>query len=37
MLISSANENGIELKSEIDQKSNLQLIEAIEGDENRIL
>lgn len=33
----SANEKGIELRAEIDLKANLELIEAIHGDQNRIL
>lgn len=37
MLLFSANEKGIELKAEIDQCKNLNLIEAIHGDENRFL
>ena len=37
MLMHSASEKGIELKAEIDFKNNLELIEAIHGDENRIL
>ena len=37
MLLFSASEKGIQLKAEIDKKSNLKLIEAIDGDENRIL
>lgn len=37
MLMHSASEKGIELKAEIDFKNNLELIEAIHGDQNRIL
>ena len=37
MLMHSASEKGIELRAEIDFKNNLELIEAIHGDENRIL
>ena len=37
MLMHSANEKGIELRAEIDLKANLELIEAIHGDQNRIL
>ena len=37
MLLFSANEKGIQLKAVIDRQSNLNLIEAIHGDENRIL
>ena len=37
MLLFSVNEKGIQLKAVIDRQSNLNLIEAIHGDENRIL
>jgi signal transduction histidine kinase len=37
MLLFNANEKGIELKAEIDGRHNLNLIEAIHGDENRFL
>lgn len=37
MLLFNANERGIELKAEIDGRKNLNLIEAIHGDENRFL
>jgi hypothetical protein len=37
MLLFNANEKGIELKAEIDGRHNLNLIEAIYGDENRFL
>lgn len=37
MLLFSANEHGIELKAEIDQKMNLNLIQSILGDKNRFL
>ena len=37
MLLFNANAKGIELKAEIDGRHNLNLIEAIHGDENRFL